>query len=1198
MDYLQERALRQRIEKLLQDGNPRIEDLNDVIAQCADIPDDEDTEDSKTTEVSLAALRDRCIEKRNGIVYARAEKVLGSDTATLDEIEDMIALLSSIGGDDRIAELLSKCTALYHSRIYEPALAAYNRHAKDRELNCRIVELDRIPDYAPAVELKEKILAYMARRKERNRKLSKILIPVSASFVGVMVILTIFAAVFKPKLIYTMTEDGYVLTKNHVNKAELTIPAEYKGLPVTTVGEGAFRGNTKIVSVTIPDTVGEIASECFYGCDSLTVLRISNTLKSIGERSFGECNALTTIFYEGTESDWRQTSISPEGNEALTQATVYFYSEEQPDVEGNLWHYDTEGAPAIWTEIHIHVYDREEVIAPADCLNSGERHWVCVCGRFTTETIEALGHDMVDHEAKSETCTDVGWNAYIACSRCDYTTCVEIPALGHDEIAHEALPACTKIGWDAYVTCTRCDYTTYVELNKAGHVDDDDDYLCDRCSISLKGTEGIEYTYDSSTDEYLVTGYSGSATDVYIPPYYNKKQVRGISDSAFKNKGITSVTIGDGITFIREYAFSGCSYLTSLTIPDSVTSIGGYAFNGCSSLTSVTIPDSVTSIGGYAFNGCSSLTSATIGSSVTSIGDHAFYNCSGLTSVTIPDSVTSIGYEAFMNCSGLTLIKVGANNSKYYTGGNCLIETATNKLILGCQNSIIPISVTSIGEYAFYGCRGLTSVTIPDFVTKIGKYAFYGCSDLTLVTIGNSVTSIGDSAFSRCSGLTSITIPDSVTSIGSEAFENCNGLTSITIPFVGAVAGKTSSDTFQYPFGYIFGYGIYADGTAVTQYYYGYSTSSTTNTTYRIPSALKTVTVTGGNILFGAFYGCRGLTSVTISDSVTSIGGEAFRGCSGLTSVTIPDSVTSIGGSAFDGCTGLTSITIPDSATSIGSSAFSGCSGLTSVTIGDSVTSIGDSAFYNCSGLTTITIPDSVTSIGSSAFSGCSGLTSVIIGNSVTNIGEYAFKGCSGLTSLTIPDSVTSIGNSAFYDCSSLTSVTIGNSVRGIGSSAFYGCSGLTSITIPDSVTSIGGGAFYGCSGLTSVTIPDSVTSIGGGAFRGCSGLTSIIISDSVTSIGDDAFWGCTGLTSVTIPDSVTSIGKYAFRGCSGLTSLTIPDSVTSIGREAFRGCIRLTSIYFNGTKVHWDAISKGSSWDYYTVNYTIYCTDGEINKS
>jgi hypothetical protein len=263
----------------------------------------------------------------------------------------------------------------------------------------------------------------------------------------------------------------------------------------------------------------------------------------------------------------------------------------------------------------------------------------------------------------------------------------------------------------------------------------------------------------------------------------------------------------------------------------------------------------------------------------------------------------------------LALPMLGHAQINYAVSGNTAYvassPNASGNVVIA--NTYDGYPVTSIGDYAFEACFGLTSVTIPNSVTSIGDYAFYYCSGLTSVTIGNSVTSIGEDAFQYCSGLTNVTIPDSVTSLGEEAFGNCSRLTSVTIP-----------DSV----------------TSIGEY---------------------------------AFTECISLTNVTIGNSVTSIGEDAFQYCSGLTSVTIPDSVTSIGEYAFYLCSGLTNVTIGNSVTSIGEDAFFG-SGLTSVTIPDSVTSIGEYAFFDCTSLTSVTISDSVTSIGEAAFGNCYGL--------------------------------------------------------------------------------------------------------------------------------------------------------------------------------------------------------------------------------
>lgn len=347
---------------------------------------------------------------------------------------------------------------------------------------------------------------------------------------------------------------------------------------------------------------------------------------------------------------------------------------------------------------------------------------------------------------------------------------------------------------------------------------------------------------------------------------------------------------------------------------------------------------------------------------VTAIGSRAFSSCTDPISVFIPKSVTSIATFSFSDSSGMMSITVDSDNPVYDSRDNCnaIIKTANNKIIAGCQNTIIPNSVTVIGNGAFYGCNSLTSVTIPNSITTIEVQAYAYCLGLISVHIGKSVTFIDEDAFGHCTSLSSITVDGNNSKYDSR--DNCN-----------AIIKKSGKSLIL----------------------------GCKNTI--IPNSVTTI---GSR----AFEDCIGLTSITIPNSVTTLRDRAFLNCSGLSSVAISNSVNSIGDYAFSGCSVLSSVIIPSSVITIGNNPFSCCSSLTSITV-ENDNPVFDSR-DNCNAI--------IRTASNSLVSGCQ---NTIIPNSITSVGESAFHDCIGLSSVTIPNSVTSIGNYAFEDCKGLNDV-------------------------------------------------------------------------------------------------------------------------------------------------------------------------------
>lgn len=476
-----------------------------------------------------------------------------------------------------------------------------------------------------------------------------------------------------------------------------------------------------------------------------------------------------------------------------------------------------------------------------------------------------------------------------------------------------------------------------------------------------------------------------SLADITLPD-----SVTNIGQGAFSGCSLTNLTLDGGVISIGSGAFQGCRCLTAVEIPSSVISIGLGAFEGCVELTNITVDlnnPAYSSAGGVLFDvNLATLIqfptglggSYVIPSSVTSIGEDAFLGCSGLTRVTLGSGISTIGSEAFTGCASLTNITVGPSNPAYSSADGVLFNLSQTALIAfpGGKAGIyaIPDGVTNLGGDAFYGCANLTSVFVPVSVVSISDPVFYLCSGLTNVTVDpdNPVYSSVDGVLidvrqsmlvkCPCGRGGSYVIPNSVTSIGEEAFLDCISLKSVTIP------NSVNS----------LGFGAFEGCTCLAS--------------VDIPNSVTSIGV-------WAFEYCDNLTNLIIGSGVTNIGDFAFDSCPKLASLTLggPKSVdsafTDCFWPAFGGWPTLTSVTLLNTVTSIGSGAFEYWTSLTRVSLGNGITNIGESAFEYCNRLTNITIPGSVTTIGTNALAD-TGLISLTIPSSVTDIGGGAFSDC------------------------------------------------------------------------------------------------------------------------------------------------------------------------------------------------------------
>lgn len=707
--------------------------------------------------------------------------------------------------------------------------------------------------------------------------------------------------------------------------------------------------------------------------------------------------------------------------------------------------------------------------------------------------------------------------------------------------------------------------------------------------------------------------------------YDSRKNCNAVIETSSKTLviGSASTVIPDGVTEIAGGAFYGNVKLKSITIPKQVTAIGDRAFNGCTALKSIVIPETVhkldfgcftqsgvrdVTINGniplmkYAFINCDSLETITYGPGATEI--EIPMNCMNLKKLFIPATVRSIGYIQNPHNLELESITVEKGNPVYDSRQDCnaIIETATDKLIFGCRNTVIPGSVKSIQDYAFTGGH-IKELHIPASVTQIGIYLFENIfrsnsaakdnyrSDLTRISVdpGNpvydsregcnaiihtstntlvlacrstsipsSVTSIGQHAFMNLTDLTEITVPDAVTAIRDGAFSGCINLEKITIG-----AGLTEWDNPGFN-----------DSKNLTEI-----KVSPGNRKYDSRNDCNAVIETSTNTLI------LGSANTVVPDGVTTIGKSAFSYNTKLTSLTLPPSVTTIEPYAFNSCTNLEEINL-ENVTNKSDDAFRGCA-FTRTERADSIN--GYLAFYlhgkeaNLNYIAedapkNITIPATftykekeytVTEIGTNVCRMNTAIESVSVPATVRSIGRNAFNGCSKLKRVILADGLKTIQDDAFANCTSLESIKLPSTLEFIGRTAFTR-SGIRSLDIPASVTTIGRNITLDCKNLKSLTVNPSnkvydsrnrcnaiIRTDSNILLEGCSNSK---IPEGIIAIGPYAFAGSIGLKAMDIPESVRYILDGAFAFCP-LKKISIPASVTLLYDSPFLGCAELESI-------------------------------------
>ncbi|MBQ7761699.1 MAG: leucine-rich repeat domain-containing protein [Clostridia bacterium] len=949
-----------------------------------------------------------------------------------------------------------------------------------------------------------------------------------------------------------------------------TIKIEEKSYPVSKINPFVFRENRVLESIALPDTITFIEDEAFINCSELTTIVAS--VEKIGERAFYGCERLVNIPSFAGASEIGQSAF--EKCISLTQIDISSLE-----------------------------------IIPKRLFQGCEALKTVTLGQGLVEIQEEAFRECIvlTDVSLPNGLVSIGKLAFLACSS---ITKIDLP--NSIQSLNDPFSACTGI--EEIVIPSQlsqiemCSFRTSTNLKRlttpTEHLD----------KFTLTCVENVIINGGEEIPKNTFNGCS-SLKEITLSSTITK-----IGESAFANcVEISNIEFPPHLTQIESNALQNCSKIEKIVVPSSVIKIGKGAFSGCAGIKELTLPfigeevkaptDPSQYPLGYIFGeeayeggtltkqpykneyGKNSEFQAYIPNGLTKVivvgGDilgGAFANCSYLEEVILPQTTTQIGENAFLRCSQIKSLD-------------------------------IPTGTTKIDSWAFGRCTGLEQITLPDTVTSIGERAFLYCEKLTEIQLPSQLKEIGTGAFCYCSSFSEIYVPSSVESIGAYAFASCTALEKITLPFVGNSV-KQVSDSTQYPFGFVFDTnGL--NNQICTEQSYIYNGRVVTDK-YYLPSTLKSVTITGGNILQGAFSGCGSLTEIILPNDITSIGKEAFADCTGIEKIEIPSGVESLGAGVFKNCTGLKKIDVPSGVSVIKEESFYNCTALTEVLLSPSTSKIYDYAFYNCdfnsislneglveigeyvfsdTGIVSIKLPSSLATIVSTSFNGCSLLEEVIVdGNNLTFTiengalikGERIVLYPQGRKNelFTLPTGITTIDDYAFEDNPYLKNVTLGTDLATIGMSAFKNCTSIEELTLNGDNVTIGNEAFYGTTKLAKINYNIAYGSVHGGMendnriFYGTGANTegtALVIGATVKEIPNYLFRpeyqqseNTPKLTSVIFEEGsvCTRIDEYAFAGVSGIKSLSLPQNLSYVEEGAFLDCTGLESVSF-GALVH-----------------------------